>query len=336
MPRTDQKKIDLCKSAVERVNLDLSDINVLTELGTNQFAFLPILASMANAGHVTAFVRDTKYGSADIVEEKFNKFVEKTNFSHKINIKKNNLNELDVSRFDIITNSYMLRPFNQDLIFRLKPLKTVITLMYEAWEFRETDIDLIACEKNQTKVCGVLEGSDLLPIFDFCGPMIAKTVFQAGFEIMKNRIIILSGDAFGEVAKKTFQALGAEHITLTNNIFLHKEELAKADFLLLADYNTVGPIFGESGSAPLDYLNKYNPHLNIIHLYGEIYDEDIQKLKGRIFPQTSGMANVMSRNLAFCGEIPVFWLQAASLKAAQETLQGGVAHFSQQIKRNEF
>ena len=36
-------------------------------------------------------------------------------------------------------------------------VETVISLMYEAWEFRDTDVDLNYCKKNRIKIAGVWE-----------------------------------------------------------------------------------------------------------------------------------------------------------------------------------
>ena len=257
--------------------------------------------------------------------------MKETGLGHEIKIRKNNLQLTDISIANIVTNSYMLRPLNRDFISKMRPFNSVITLMYEAWEMRYADIDINACDQLGIKVCGVSETTKMLPIFDFCGPMIAKLVFDAGFEIMSNNIVIFSNDSFGKVAKKTFKALGAASVTLTNDLFAIPNVLEKADFLLLADYKTVKPLLETSGCAPINFLNKYNPELNIIHLFGEISEHEVKLLKGRIFPETSGLANMMTYNLSSCGEIPVFWLQVAGLKAAQEVLEGGPIIFSQDI-----
>jgi hypothetical protein len=331
MPRTLHKTFEICKDAIERLQLDLDGFDVLTELGTNQFAFLPILTSLAGANSVTAFVKDTKYGKADDVEARFQRLVDEVGFRQNILIRKNVLLESDIAKADIVTNSFMLRPLDAEFVAKMAPNTSVISLMYEAWEFRSLDIDLAACEARGVRVCGVSEGNEKLPIFDFCGPMLAKMVFQAGYEIMQNRIVILSNDDFGKVAEATFLALGAEKVILTNDLMLVREDLASADFLLLADYQLSGPVFSQGGAAPLFYLNECNPDLGIVHLFGDITEEDVAILGSRIFPGSPGQAHTMTRTLSFCGEIPVVWLQAAGLKAAQEVLQNIPHQFSQLI-----
>ena len=332
MPRTLYKKFEVCEDAIERLQLDLDGFDVLTELGTNQFAFLPILASLAGANSVTAFVKDTKYGKADDVEDSFQRLVDEVGFRHNILVRKNKLPESDIAKADIVTNSFMLRPLDAGFVAKLERNKSVISLMYEAWEFRSSDIDLAACEARGVRVCGVSEGNEQLPIFDFCGPMLAKLVFQAGYEIMQNRIVILSNDNFGKVAETTFLALGAEKVILTNDLMLVRNDLASADFLLLADYHLSGPAFSQDGAAPLLYLNECNPNLGIVHLFGDITEEDVAMLSGRIFPESPGQAHTMTRTLSFCGEIPVAWLHAAGLKAAQEVLQNSSRQFSQPVR----
>ena len=100
---------------------------------------------------------------------------------------------------------------------------------------------------------------------------------------------------------------------------------------MLADYNQTGPIFGPKSTASLDYLNECNPNLGIIQLFGEIREHDVSLLKERLYPSTQGSAQVMQRNLSYCGDTPVFWLQTAGLKAAEEILSGSAQQFSQTI-----
>lgn len=216
---------------------------------------------------------------------------------------------------------------------KLRPGRSVITLMFEAWEFRNDDIDIAAADELGVRICGVSEADREMPIFEFCGPMIAKLAFQAGFEILQNRIVIFSDDNFGAVAKRTFERLGASDIILTCDLGSIPEKLEKADFLLLANYGFKGPILGSMSPASIEYLNRINPNLSILHLFGDISDEYIQKVGRRIFPMAAGRSQVMTRTLAFVGSKPVFWLQAAGLKAAQEVLRNETVRFSQPVNK---
>ena len=57
---------------------------------------------------------------------------------------------------DIVTNSGMLRPINDEVVSKLKKT-AVIPLMWETWELRPGEIDIISCQKNKIPVIGTNE-----------------------------------------------------------------------------------------------------------------------------------------------------------------------------------
>ena len=61
-----------------------------------------------------------------------------------------------VAQADIITNSGHVRPIDAEMIGWMKPT-AVIPLMYEAWEFRDADLDLAACQRRGIVVAGTNE-----------------------------------------------------------------------------------------------------------------------------------------------------------------------------------
>ena len=58
---------DLMRSAIERCNLDLSGLTVLTEAATGAYVVTPVIAAMAGARRVLAVTQSTRYGTVDEV-----------------------------------------------------------------------------------------------------------------------------------------------------------------------------------------------------------------------------------------------------------------------------
>jgi hypothetical protein len=71
---------------------------------------------------------------------------------------------------DIITNSGRIRPLSAAVIERL-PRSAVVALMYEAWEFRSSDLDLEACRARGIRVAAVNERHEAVGVFPFLGDL---------------------------------------------------------------------------------------------------------------------------------------------------------------------
>ena len=92
-----------------------------------------------------------------------------------------------VAQADIITNSGHVRPINTEMIGWMKPT-AVIGLMYEAWEFRPEDVDLIACRLKDIQVAGVNERHPAVDVFSFLGIMAVKLLLDAGIAVYTSHI----------------------------------------------------------------------------------------------------------------------------------------------------
>jgi maltose-binding protein MalE len=103
--------------------------------------------------------------------------------------------------------------------------------MYEKWELRQADIDIEFCKQKGIKVAGTWENYPALKIFDYCEQLIVKMVFEAGYEIAQNNILVWSNDHFGKLAQKGFLANGASSV---KKVFAASDvysNAAKVDFV---------------------------------------------------------------------------------------------------------
>ena len=123
-----------------------------------------------------------------------------------------------IAKADIITNSGHLRPLNSEKLQHCKK-GVVIPLMYEAWEWRDADLDIEFCKKNGIVVGATNERHPDVDVFNYLGDMALKMIFDAGLCPYKNSFILLCNNDFGpfiaKVLSKVCGALGvcdtAEH-----------------------------------------------------------------------------------------------------------------------------
>ncbi len=307
------------------LNIDLKDLNVLTELGSGNYLLSPIIPLLCGAKHVFAFVKDTKYGLAKEIIENFNKLQDSFQIRNNITIIENILDDEIISKCDIITNSGMLRPLNDS---KLKHFKkgAVLPLMFEAWEIRESDIDLGSCFFYKIKVSGTWENHPKIKVFEYVKMLALKMVFEAGFEVIDNSIFIWSDDHFGDFIFDSFKKNGAKECFLSVDPNLLVSVISKIDFIFFAQYSQKENIFDL-----IDFkrLVEMNPTLMIIHLFGEISVEQFQQIGIKVYPNFNGYSHNMTFTLSHVGISPYIKLQAAGYRVAQEMILNEYSSISQ-------
>ena len=303
--------------AIKTLNVDISGKIVMTEVGSQKYLYTPIIASMCGASKVYALAKDNKYGLArDIIKDA-------ENICSALNIKnilflENEIPDGILETCDIVTNSGNLRPINSEKILKFKT-GAVIPLMFEAWEFRNEDIDLALCKTHNIKVGGTWENHPAIKVFDYCGMLGVKMSLDAGFEVTGNNIIVWSDDDFGKTISAKFKNEGA-NVTTTTHLDVFYEQLPQTDFVFLADYHEERTYFGESGLFDHQKILSLNNDIVFVHLYGNISLDFCLKNNIHISPSTNGYAKLMTHTLGYVGLIPILKLQVAGFKVAQEML----------------
>jgi hypothetical protein len=316
-----QRIFSIIRNTISILKIDLSGLNILTEAGSGYFIFTPLIASLAGANHIYVWTKDSDYGSAVAIQNEFNTILKLMNLEDNFSWALNERPANHINQADIITNLGFVRPLNREFISEIKNPDAAISLMCESWELRKTDIDLGACIKNKIKVAGTWENYPLLKIFDACGPLAIKMANEAGYEVYQNNIIIWSDDQFGDVIQKSFLNHGATRVVKTTDLTTLKNSAADTDFLFICQQRETNPFFGENGIIDLGILFSENPHLGIVHLYGDIDNEMVKSCGFSVFPDRKGKAQIMSYTLAHLGPIPVINLHAAGLKVGECTFR---------------
>ncbi|MGV3684491.1 MAG: hypothetical protein ACO1NS_02620 [Daejeonella sp.] len=321
-----RRAVTLATTAIARLNLNLSGYTVLTEVGSNNYLFSPIIPLLAGAKEVYAFSRTTPYGSSEVIKSDCENLARDLNLFEKLTIRTEALPIEWFNIADIVTNSGMLRPLDEAKLMHLRP-GAVIPLMYEAWELRESDLDIGYCRTNNIAVAGTWENHPDIEVFKNVGMLALKMAFEAGYEVLNNKVIVWSDDEFGEEIIHSFGINGANCI-LTTNFQLLIDNILGTDFIFVADYDEMRS-FSEIWD--LDKLTAINPNIGIVHLFGDFKKEEIENKKIGYFPSKDGLPRIMSFTLGHVGLKPIINLQVAGYKVAQELLENSLSSISQPI-----
>jgi hypothetical protein len=329
--------IDKLVRQVKALQLNLKGRSVLTEAATGAYVVTPVLAAIAGA-KVYAYSKTTRYGKLEEVfsgtrelADSFREFPLDIHYIDKINPE-------IIAQADIITNSGHLRPLNADLLSHAKD-DLVIPLMYEAWEWREADMDIQYIRKRGFKVGATNERHPDVDVFNYLGDMALKLIFDAGITPYKNKFILLCNNDFGPFIARVLARIcdGLAVIDKYENRDLY--DLSRIDwiggfpdFRLPPVYkNAEAVIFtaypfdqawiGENTAVSPEQILSQLSDPFILRYAGDL-DENVLKNKGiRFFPGHvfSGHMGILPSAI---GYDPIIRLQSGGLKAGEAMLSG--------------
>jgi hypothetical protein len=329
--------IDKLVRQVRALALDLRGKTVLTEAASGAYVVTPILAALAGA-KVFAFSRTTKYGK---VEEIFsntqtlaNSFKEFPLDIHLID----QLNPEVINQADIITNSGHLRPLSESILMHAKN-DVVIPLMYEAWEWRETDMDIAYIRKRGIKIGATNERHPNVDVFNYLGDMALKQIFDSGICPYNNKFILLCNNDFGPFIAKVLAGNcdGLAVIDLNEHRDRYNENQIDwiggfPEIKLPENYKDAEAVIFTAYPFDKDWIGEKTP-ISVHQILSQLSDpfilryagdlnEDFLQNKGlRFFPKHvhSGHMGILPSAI---GYDPIIRLQSGGLKAAEALLRG--------------
>lgn len=310
-----RRLVALMRRAIDATELDLSGMGVLTEAATGAYGVTPVIAAMAGARRVHALTRASRYGSVAEAKAWTLELAEAASVANQIAVVEE-LNPTILKEVDVVTNSGHLRPLNSALIERL-PTSAVVALMFEAWEFREDDIDLDACARRGVPVVGVNERHNAIDVLSFLGPLCAKALHDCGLAVYRNAIALVSDNDFAEPIMRGLSGLGARVEVFHDVGAVHA---ASWDAVVVALTPASRPRVGPAEAALLSAV--LPPESVILHVWGDMDREFLIRRGLTIWPPQPPAPGHMAILLSEIGPEAIVRLQTGGLRAAEWVRRG--------------
>lgn len=311
------RMVGLARRSIAATGLDLTDITVLTEAATGAYGITSVIAAMAGAKCVYAFVRPSRYGSVSDVKAWTAQLAAAADVAGYIDIVEETTPDI-LGRVNVVTNSGHLRPLRANLIDQL-PDTAVIALMFEAWEFRPQDIDFAACARRGIPIVGVNERHPAVDVFSYLGPLCVKHLLDCGFAVYGNRIGLLCDNAFAAPMAKGLRGQGANV-----EVFAEVEAIFNDDWdmIVVALQPTFSPRIGLAEALQIAAVTP--PATTVVQFWGDVHRDALMASGLKVWPSEAPPTGHMAVLLSEIGPEPIVRLQTGGLRAAQWTFRGGV------------
>src|SRR3989304_3350389 len=291
----------IIQTSINKVNLDLSDLTILTEAATGHWIYTPFIAAFANASSIICVTRDSKYGKSKEIVKNFMNISQYFGFQNKIRVYDNLSSEL-IQQADIVTNSGLVRPIDKKFINSMKK-SAVTSLMWEPWEFRESDIDIKTCWKNDISILGVNETNELMNCMDCAGDLILQILKINNLSIKNKNVIFVAENKSAFYIIKSLLSAGVASLVCVSEIFdkqLREKGikvissrlsdssvepfLKECDFIIIDSIPIKNKIIGGDG-LKISKLKEISPKLKIIVYFGSVDYLELKKSGFECYPE---------------------------------------------------
>jgi hypothetical protein len=313
----DVRAVRLMKSVIRDIALDLRDMTVLTEVGSGAFVVTPIIAAMAGA-KVIAVTRDSPYGSATDVIGYGRHLAQRLGVAERIDFSA----EPSI-RFapdaDIVTNLGFVRPIDGVFISRMKS-PSVISLMWEPWEFRDGDVDVEACRRHDRALVGTNESHPRVQTLSYLPLLAAKLAFECQIEVYGSRILVIASDPFGHAIQTGLTAMGADIRRIdplrhdANLTEVVRQAAGDLDAVILAEHQARRPFISPEALDPVVLARE---GAAILHICGAVDFAALTAAGASKIPAGDVPFGFMTVTTGYLGPRPVIDLHAAGLKVGE-------------------
>jgi len=303
---------------IAATGLDLSGLTVITEAATGAYRSTAAIAARAGARRVVALARNTtRHGTAADAARATMGLAALAGVASRIEVVGAIEPEM-LSACDILTNSGHLRPITAATIGLLPP-GAVIALMFEAWEFRASDLDLEACAAAGVRVAAVNERHPATGVFDFLGPLAVRLLEDSGTVVADARIALISDNPFAPFIAAGLRAAGGEVETFTEVGQLYRDAWRAVVVAL-----TPGALPRLTAEG-IHHLARNAPLALLAQFWGDIDREAARHYGLSLWPPTAPGPGHMGILLNALGDEPIVRLQTGGLRAAEFIHRGGIA-----------
>jgi len=302
--------------AIQDLQLKLDGLTILTETASNIYFLAPIIALAAGARKVYALSSTTKYGQFNDIAKRTFKIAENLNLldSRLEIIKKEHFKAYD--EIDIVTNLGHVRPLDKTVLPKFRS-GTIISYMYEAWEYRPADLDLKLCQKNNLSVYGINEEHPLVNCFAEAGLIGLRLIFDSKISLLNAKIAVVSRDKFGREIVKSIRKFNNTVVLIDDFTKNFAKNLKDLDLLVISDYNYLKTIIGDQGIIRPQNLKLQSPNVKILQYCGHNRLADIKKMHIPIYPDTELEPQRMFLTLGDISYRSIVRLYTAGLKVGE-------------------
>lgn len=297
-----------------RLALDLNNLVVATEAGSGPFLYSSLAAALAGARKVIAVAPDSVYATHQEISKKIDNLASAWGIASNCISVVSSREEIPAG-IDIFLNLGFIRPLDASLLAK-GSLNAVVSYMCEAWEYRPGDLDLQFCRELSIPVAGVNEDYQGFGVFESCGQLALKLLFEAGVEVAGCKVGLLSDDPFGDVIEIALLANSSQVFRVKSASELSLEHASHLDALVVASYSDSDDVLKELGFS-FESLVAKNPAIKIIQFSGAIDVEAVVAAGLDIYPAARLQPYRMSKTLSYLGARPVLALHSLGLKVAQ-------------------
>ena len=322
---------------VKALGLDLKGKTVLTEAASGPYVVTPVLAALAGA-KVFAFSRTTRYGTTEEIFENTRKLMRDCE-GYDLDITFiDTLTPEVIAQADVITNSGHLRPLSADKLQHAKD-SVVIPLMYEAWEWRDADMDINYIRERGFKIGATNERHPEVDVFNYLGDMAVKQIFDAGTCPYKNKFVLLCNNDFGPFMAKVIARNCEGLAVIDKDENKHRYDLDTIDWLggfpnvsipekyvdaeaiIFTAYPFDQTWIGNGTPISVDQIRQQFKDPLILRYAGDVDPEALKSKGVRYYPEHvhSGHMGILP---AAIGDDPTLRLQAGGLKVGEALISG--------------
>ena len=298
------------RRSIEKFNLNLTGFTVLTEAASGNYIVTPLIAAASGAAKVFAYTKDSRYGCVEEVKKETNRLAERMGITNIEII--TSLEQIDLTKIDILTNTGFLRPINKHLIQKLSS-SCVIPLMWEPWEYRPSELDIEACLQRHIKVYGTNEDDKRLRTKEYIGFVALHLLLSYHHTPLSSKVLILGCSYFTVHIENVLSVNGYDYIVL--NSYDTPIDTSTFHAIIIAEHYNPMELIGPEGFIKTSELNS---SIDLIHICGNI---NVSHVAFRHTPKHPASFGYMSYTADYMGSHVVCDLHAAGLYVAQGMLK---------------
>jgi hypothetical protein len=295
--------------------LNLSGIPVITECATGVYSLLGPLAARAGSPDVICLGRDNQFGSYEEARRQTLTQGRKLSVYKRLKFfrRSGNLWWDTLAGPVLVTNMSGVRPIDEDFIRRLEE-GSVISAMFEAWELRDSDIDLQEALKSNISVVATNESHPLLQSIRSVGLICLKLMLEASIPIADARLIVIGDDPFSQAVVSALSPWTRETrlVTETEGFVELPQVVESYDAVIVADHR------GNFADHPtwrqlVAVINRQDVPVINVSGFPKFFVESCPS----VFPRRLVEPRVMPTTLESLGAWPALRLLVAGLKVGQ-------------------